>query len=82
MAVRYKATTTGKGSETVAKLVVQHDVDPGIAIVLEEVPEGTPGRARGTYGSCTECGWTVHRWLTENAIRDGKEHVDQHESGL
>lgn len=65
-----------------AKIVVQHDVDPGIAIVLEEVPEGTPGLARGTRGSCTECGWPMHRWRRDDAIAAAKQHVDLHQSGL
>lgn len=65
-----------------AKLIVQHDEDPGIAIVLEEVPEGTPGRAHGYHGTCTECGWPMHRWLQVRAIEGAKEHVDRHESRL
>lgn len=65
-----------------AKLIVQHDEDPGIAIVLEEVPEGTPGRARGYHGSCTECGWPMHRWYSIDAIESAKNHVDRHESRL
>jgi hypothetical protein len=65
-----------------AKLLVQHDTDPGIAVILTEVPPRTPGKAQGCHGTCTECGWTIHRWLTENAIKDAREHVDSHESGL
>jgi len=61
-----------------AKLVIVHDVDPCIGITLEEVPPGTPGRARGYHGSCTECGWPMHRWQRDNAIRDAKAHVDSH----
>lgn len=65
-----------------AKLVVQHDVDPSIGIVLEYVPEGTPNKARGWHGECTECGWPMHRWKQENAIIGAQVHVDRHESGL
>jgi hypothetical protein len=65
-----------------AKVVVQHDVDPAIAIVLEEVLEGTPGRARGFSGTCTECGRPMHQWFEAQAIAVAKRHVDAHESGL
>jgi hypothetical protein len=63
-----------------AKLVVQHDEDPAIAIVLETVPEGTPGRAHGTYGTCTQCGWPMHRWSEEHAVLAAERHVDSHEA--
>lgn len=63
-----------------ARLVVQHDTDPAIAIVLETVPEGTPGRARGTHGQCTECGWPMHRWSEGVALTDAQRHVDRHEA--
>jgi len=65
-----------------AKLVVRHEVDPGIGMVLEEVAPGTPGRAQGTYGACTECGHVIHRWDRDRAIETAQEHVDRHESGL
>lgn len=61
-----------------AKIVIHHDVDPGIAIVLEEVFGGISGRARGVHGVCTACGWLMHRWARDNAIRSAKEHVDGH----
>jgi hypothetical protein len=63
---------------TMAKLIVQHDEDPGIAIILEEVLPGTPGRARGFHGTCTECGFPMHRWTRDNAVRDAQRHVDRH----
>lgn len=62
-----------------AKIVVHNEKDPQIAIVLEEVPAGTPGKARGTHGTCTECGWPLHRWERDNAIRAAGDHVDSHE---
>lgn len=65
-----------------AKIVVHHDVDPGIAIMLEEVPPGTPGRAQGTHGTCTKCGRPMHRWDLYVAIRDAKRHVDDHDTEL
>jgi hypothetical protein len=65
-----------------AKVVVQNDTDPGIAVVLETVPEGTPGRAQGTYGSCTQCGRPFHQWREDSAITVAKEHVDEHEPVL
>lgn len=65
-----------------AKIVVAHDEDPAIGIVLETVPPGTPGRAHGTYGTCTECGWPMHRWSSEVAMRDARRHVDSHEGSV
>jgi hypothetical protein len=59
-----------------AKIVVHHDVDPGIGITLEEVLPGTPGRARGWHGTCTECGHPMHWWHQDSAIRGAKRHVD------
>lgn len=61
-----------------AKLVIMHDEDPAIGIVLTVVEPGTPGKAMGTYGTCTECGWPMHRWDHEEAIRAARRHVDAH----
>jgi hypothetical protein len=66
----------------VAKHIVQHSVDPGIAIVLTETLPGVPGVARGFHGRCTECGKTMHRWDKDRAVRGAQRHVDSHESGL
>lgn len=65
-----------------ARIVVQNEVDPGIAIVLEEVAEGTPERAQGWYGECTECGRKMHRWEQNRIVLSAQQHVDRHESGL
>lgn len=66
-----------------AKLIVQHDEDPGIAIILEQVlPASTEGRAQGWHGRCTECGKTTHRWGQAVAIESARRHVDNHESSL
>ena len=65
-----------------AKIVVFNEVDPCIGVTLEEVPPGTPGRAHGTYGTCTACGRVTHRWERDNAIRDAQRHVDEHEPVL
>lgn len=65
-----------------AKLVVFNEVDPGIGITLETVEPGTPGRAQGTHGTCTECGWPMHRWDRDRAIADAQAHVDAHEPVL
>jgi hypothetical protein len=62
-----------------AKTVIQNEVDPCIAIVLVEVPEGVPGVARGTHGVCTQCGWPLHRWDFRRAVADARIHVDMHE---
>jgi len=67
--------------ETVAKIVVQHDLDPAIAIVLEyEAPGGR--HAQGWYGECTECGWPMHRWGQPFAIDAAKAHVDRHDGSV
>jgi hypothetical protein len=65
-----------------AKIVIQHEQDPSIAIVLEEVTVPTPGKALGAYGKCTECGWPMHWWNREEAIVRAQRHVNRHESSL
>lgn len=65
-----------------AKLLVQHDEDPGIAIVLEYVAPGTPGRPQGWFGTCTQCGKKTHWWHQDRAITAAQAHVDGHESAL
>ena len=66
-----------------AKLLVQHEHDPGIAIILEEVSPGDgTGRVQGWHGSCTECGYLIHRWLRDKALDSAERHVDSHESAL
>lgn len=65
-----------------AKIVIQHDEDPAIGMVLEELAEGAPGRARGVYGTCTECPEVLHRWTRGLAILAAQKHVDSHESAL
>lgn len=62
-----------------AKIVIQNEADPCIAIVLEQVGPGVPGKALGTHGTCTECGWPMHRWELSRAIIDARDHVDSHE---
>ena len=59
------------------KIVVMNEVDPGIGITLEEVPGMI-----GWRGTCTECGWPMHRWTQERAIQGAQEHVDRHEPVL
>ncbi len=61
-----------------SKIVVFNREDPCIGVILETVQPGTPGRARGTYGTCTECGKPIHRWDEDRAVRDAQEHVDAH----
>lgn len=63
-----------------AKLVVQHDEDPAIGIVLTEVLPGDPNVAQGWHGACTECPHTIHRWEEDNAITAARRHVDSHEA--
>lgn len=61
-----------------AKTLIQNDEDPCIAIVLVETPAGVPGQAQGVRGTCTECGWPLHRWHLDKAVRDARVHVDLH----
>lgn len=63
-----------------AKLLAVNEKDPGIAVLFEHVPEGTPGVAQGWRGRCTECGdrWVMHRWTRDKALEDGQRHVDSH----
>lgn len=65
-----------------AKIVIMHSEDPAIGITLTEVPEGVPGKAQGTYGTCTQCGWPMHRWQLEMAIDDAQRHVDSHQASV
>jgi hypothetical protein len=54
-----------------AKLIVQHDTDPGIAIVLQ-CDDGT-----GSYsGECTECGYAVDLAPIADAQQDAEIHID------
>lgn len=65
------------------KLVVQHETDPSIGVVFDEVFAGDgSNRAPGYHGRCTECGHVMHRWLESSALKSGARHVEQHESGL
>jgi hypothetical protein len=64
------------------KIVIQHSEDPGICVILQEVLPGTPGRAQGWCGTCTECGGGVHRWSRDHAIDSAAQHIARHESGL
>ena len=61
-----------------AKIVIQHDTDPCIGIVLEEVLPGDAKRAQGWHGTCTQCGYVMHCWHPDNAIAGAQRHVDKH----
>lgn len=61
------------------KTVVFNQIDPCIGFVLETVEPGTPGKARGTYGRCTDCGRPLHRWNREDAVQAAQRHVDAHQ---
>lgn len=65
-----------------AKLIVHHQTDPGIGMVLEEVLPGDAKRARGWYGRCTACPKTMHRWHQDRAVKAAQGHVDSHEAVL
>ena len=59
-----------------AKIVIQHEEDPEIAIILAET-----GPALGWYGNCTQCGRRMHRWDQSLAILSAQQHVNRHEAG-
>lgn len=68
------------------QLVVHHDVDPGIAIVLKRSWDSDP-----VYqGACTECGQLIRvdapsrsdGRIDDRVVKLAKEHVNTHESGL
>ena len=56
-----------------AIIVIAHKDDPNIGMMLGDGP------ADGFYGKCTQCGFQMHRWELERAIRDASEHVDAHD---
>lgn len=60
------------------RLVTFQNDEPSIAIVFTQVEPGTPGKARGWHGECTECGKKVHYWNEARAMAAGQEHVDSH----
>lgn len=60
-----------------AKTIVQHDEDPGIAIILYQDDEAHWG------GQCTECGYAVRPdSVLMDVQQEAEIHIDQHESGL
>lgn len=59
------------------EIVVFNRADPCIGIILRQGIEGGPA-APGWHGSCTECGWPMHRWTKENAVTSARRHVDGH----
>jgi hypothetical protein len=60
-----------------AKTVVQHDEDPGIAIVLECDDE-----SGSWFGSCTECSYVTRVASLADAQQEAEIHIDLHESAL
>lgn len=62
----------------IKRIGVFNEIDPAIGITFEYTPPGTPGRAQGWYGSCTECPAVLHFWRAESAFERGQQHVDRH----
>jgi hypothetical protein len=62
-----------------AKTVIFNEADPCVSITLERVGPGELGRARGTHGTCTECGWPLFKWHHDKAVEAAQKHVDAHE---
>lgn len=65
------------------RLVISSKKDPAVSVIFTEVEEGTPGKPRGWYGECTECGpaWASHRWSEKGAETTGNRHIDMHDRG-
>lgn len=59
-----------------AETAVFNAIDPCIGIILRE---GEEGQAPGWSGTCTQCGWPMHRWDRDAAIEGARRHVDAHE---
>lgn len=64
-----------------AEIVIHNSVDPCIGITLKEGIDGAPS-APGWHGTCTECGWPMHRWKQDAAIEAARHHVDRHDPVL
>jgi len=60
-----------------AKIVIHNETDPGIGIILNEGLPQAPS-APGFHGTCTQCGWPMHRWDLQKAIDAAQAHVDRH----
>jgi hypothetical protein len=60
-----------------AKIVIQNETDPCIAVVLKEVPHGPA--STGHSGACTECGEVMYHRQVGKALTLAQEHVDSHE---
>jgi hypothetical protein len=58
-----------------AKTIVQHSTDPGIAIIVQEFEDGYGG-------DCTECGHHVFHKRQPDAIEEAEIHIDTHEGSL
>ena len=61
-----------------AERVVFNEIDPGIGINLRQDVNGVPGWT----GKCTQCGWPMHRWNEQDAVRGAQHHVDGHDPVL
>lgn len=63
------------------KIVVFNQADPCIGITLRQGLPQAPD-APGFHGTCTECGWPMHRWDRDKAIESAQAHVDWHDPVL
>lgn len=67
-----------------AKLIVQHDTDPGIAIVIEDRARPANAFESPWYcGKCTQCGWELGDYcysVVGSAVAEAEIHVDKHEA--
>lgn len=60
------------------QIVIFNSVDPCIGIILREGLPNAP-HAPGFHGSCTQCGWPMHKWDRQKAIEAAQRHVDWHD---
>lgn len=62
-----------------AKLLVQHDTDPGIVVILEQAASTVTEGLMVWRGKCTQCGCPIRGVYADSAIPRAKDHVDTHE---
>jgi hypothetical protein len=61
-----------------AKLLVQHDTDPGICVILAERESTVTEGLLIWVGECTQCGSPI-RGTAVTSVERARAHVDEHE---
>ncbi len=62
-----------------AKVLVQHDTDPGIVVILAEVESMVTEGLMIWKGECTQCGAPIRGSWVDTAVLRAQGHVDEHE---